>query len=79
MGGKVGDVEERKQGGHGGQGGGGAPGAPGGMWNNMVGGGGVLVGPAGPGEGERGRRPGGPNVATLKRRVKEFFFFFRND
>jgi hypothetical protein len=38
--------------------------------------GGVLVGP---GEGERGRRQGAMNVAGPKGRVKEFFFFFRNN
>jgi hypothetical protein len=40
---------------------------------------GVLVGPIGPaglGEGEKGRRTGGPNVAGPKGRVKEFFFSF---
>jgi hypothetical protein len=34
----------------------------------------MPVGPAGPGEGETGRRPGGVNVAGP--RVKEFFFSF---
>jgi hypothetical protein len=39
----------------------------------------VPIGPAGLVEGERGRRPGGPNVGGPKGRVKEFFFFFKND
>jgi hypothetical protein len=36
--------------------------------------GGVLVGLAGPGEGQRGRRSGGLNVAGPKGRDKDFFF-----